>query len=495
MSKNSRFTNINSLRNRYILFISAIASVVIVLTVLQFLFMDNIFVFKIKQDLIESSEKVLSLEEESDTFIKDIIELEADYNIYIELYQPRDSLIYTTEDNDWLFNPNNSPIDKSSLKPRIMKILGHKDINDHSFFETRQEYYGNAQYIVYSCTSADKTCELYYPIEIVNNNAATTSWVILALTLCIFLILVIATVAYLKSFIIPLQEINFVTKKITQMDFSDSCPKYSIKELDELSKNINALSDSLGITLENLKSKNTQLQKEIEKERTLTEARKDFIASASHELKTPISIIQGYVEGLKYGTNNGDDDEYYDIIIDETEKMNTLVLKLLEQTKYDFGGYKLKLTTFNIKEATEKLIHSRIKQFEDNGITFKCNISESCFTYSDETIFGIVLGNYISNAISHCDYEKAISVECQEMNGAYRISVINTGKPVSDEDINNIWNSFYRADKAHSRNAGRFGLGLSIVASLQKYIGQSYGVINHDNSVEFWFEVQKIHTA
>ena len=103
--------------------------------------MDNIFVLKIRQDLIESAEKVLSLDEESDSFTKDIIELEADYNIYIEIYEPRDSLIYTTEDNDWLFNPNNSSIDKNNLKPRIMKILGHKDINSHSFFETHPDVF------------------------------------------------------------------------------------------------------------------------------------------------------------------------------------------------------------------------------------------------------------------------------------------------------------------------------------------------------------------
>ena len=435
----------------------------------------------------------MNLDENSETFAKDIIELEADYNIYIELYKPRDSLIYTTEDNNWLFNPNNSTIDKNNLNPRIMKILGHKDIDNHSFFETRQEYYGNAQYIVYSHTDADKTCELYYPIEIVNNNANTTSWVILALTLITFFILFISTVAYIKSFIIPLEKINFITKKITQMDFSDTCPNYSIKELDELSKNINALSDSLGITLENLKNKNIQLEKEIEKERTLTETRKDFIASASHELKTPIAIIQGYVEGLKYGTCNGKDDEYYDIIIDETEKMNNLVLKLLEQTKYDFGGYKIKLTTFNIKEAVNKLIHSRLKLLESNNIKYICSVEDDSFAYSDENIFNIVLGNYLSNAISHCEFDKCITIKCAEKENLYRICVINSGKPISEEDINNIWNSFYRADKAHSRNAGRFGLGLSIVASLQKNIGHNYGVINHESSVEFWFEVSKIH--
>ena len=493
MKKKSLFYNINSFRNRYLLFFFIISAIVSALSVLQFLLMDDIFLFKIKKELIAASEYVLALDDSSNSFAKDIIELEADYNIYIELYKPRDSLIYTTGDNNWLFNPNDSTINKNKLNPRIMKILGHKDIDNHSFFETRQEYYGNAQYIVYSRTYNDKTCELFYPIEIINNNANTTSIIILALTLITFIILIAVTVAYFNSFIIPLKEINSVTKKITQMDFSSICPNYTIKELDELSRNINALSDSLGITLENLKNKNIRLQKEIEKERTLTETRKDFIASASHELKTPIAIIQGYAEGLKYGITDGKDDEYYDIIIDETEKMNKLVLRLLEQTKYDYGGYKLRLSTFNIKEATEKLMYSRIKLLENNNIKLTYDIDDNLETYSDENIFSIVLGNYVSNAISHCDFDKKITIKCIDNNGVYRLSVINTGNPISDEDIKNIWNSFYRADKSHSRNAGRFGLGLSIVASLQNSIGQKFGVLNHENNVEFWFEIPKIY--
>ena len=228
MKKKSLFYNINSFRNRYLLFFFIISAIVSALSVIQFLFMDDIFLFKIKKELIAASEYVLALDDSSNSFAKDIIELEADYNIYIELYKPRDSLIYTTGENNWLLNPNDSTINKNELNPRIMKILGHKDIDNHSFFETRQEYYGNAQYIVYSRTYNDKTCELFYPIEIINNNANTPSIIIHALTLITFIILIAVTVAYFNSFIIPLKEINSVTKKITHMDFSSICPNYTI---------------------------------------------------------------------------------------------------------------------------------------------------------------------------------------------------------------------------------------------------------------------------
>lgn len=493
MNTNKYFRKMNSFRSRYFLLFSALSVIVIVLSVLQFVLMDDFFVIIAKRDLITASKSVMELDDESDTFVKDIIELEADYNIYIELYKPRDELIYTTGDNNWLFNPVDSTINRNELNPKIMKILEHKDIDNHSFFEIRQEYYGNAKHLVYSITDGNKTSELYYPVEIINNNADTTSWALLTVTIILYILMITFTLAYLHSFIIPLDEINAVTKNMTKMDFNSSCQHYSIKELDELSRNINALSDSLNITLENLRNKNQQLQKEIEKEHTLTETRKDFIASASHELKTPIAIIQGYAEGLKYGIADGKADEYYDIIIDETEKMNTLVLRLLEQTKYDYGGYKVKYTTFNILEAVNKLMHTRIRILEDKDINTIYEIDNNLYTYYDENIFNIVLGNYISNAISHCENEKYIKIICCEKGDVYRISVINSGAPINEEDIENIWNSFYRADKAHSRNSGRFGLGLSIVASLQNNTAHKYGVINHKNSVEFWFDIPKFY--
>lgn len=492
----NKFKNykINSLRNRYLLGFSVLGVIVVALSAFQFIIMDDIFTFKAKKDLISVSKSILSLDLQSSSFLKDIVELESEHNIYVELYNPRDVLIYTTGDNDWLFRPENSSIDTSSLSPRIMKILGHTDIDSHSYFETRQEFYANARYIVYGNTLDNTTCEIYYSTEVIKSSARTASWTLFTISVIIFLLLVAVTYTYLKSFIIPLEEINSVTKKITEMDFSHTCPEYSIKELNELSESINALSSSLGITLEDLKNKNLRLQKEYEKEHTLVETRKEFIASASHELKTPIAIIQGYAEGLKYGITDGKDEEYYDIIIDETEKMNSLVLKLLEQTKYDYGGYKVSLSTFNIKNAVIKATDSRLKLMENEGITFIFDIDDSFNTYSDESIFSLVISNYLSNAISHCEFEKIIKIKCEEKDDNYRISVINTGKPISQNDINNIWDSFYRSDKAHSRGEGRFGLGLSIVSSMQKIIGQKYGVINGENSVEFWFEVSKFYT-
>ena len=173
--------------------------------------------------------------------------------------------------------------------------------------------------------------------------------------------------------------------------------------------------------------------------------------------------------------------------------MNTLVLRLLEITKYDYGGYRPKYETFNIREVIEKILKPRHLIFKENGVNVINEIDESFYSHSDIYIASEVFSNYLSNAISHIDYDRNIFIKCSDLGDTYRISVINSGNPISDDDMENIWQSFYRADKAHRRNTYRFGLGLSIVASLQNIIDQKYGAVNHENAVEFWFDVSKIH--
>lgn len=489
----SRLNNVNTLRSRYKLLVSVMAILVLAFSFLQFLYMDNLFTHYVKEDLITACEKIQMLDKEDKSVYRNIFEIETSYNVYVEIYHPRDMLVYTTGDNNLVFNSQTTAPDTDTLKPRIMKILGHKDINSNSYFETRQEYYATAEYIVYGSTTDEYTIELYYPVDIITDNARTSSWSLLVLTLSLFLVFILIVVFFVRSFINPIEQISGVTKKLTTMDFSNSCKSYKIKELKELSESVNALSASLEFTLDDLKNKNKKLQKEIEKEHTLERTRREFIANASHELKTPISIIQGYAEGLKYDVVDGSFEEYCDTIIDESEKMNTIVLRLLEITKYDYGGYRPKYETFNIREVIEKILKPRHLIFKENGVNVINDIDESFYSHSDIYIASEVFSNYLSNAISHIDYDRKIFIKCSDLGDTYRISVINSGIPISDDDMENIWQSFYRADKAHRRNTYRFGLGLSIVASLQNIIGQKYGAVNHENAVEFWFDVSKIH--
>ncbi len=492
MKKSEKKKHQSSIKNQYIIYIVVFTVFIFVLTVVQFLTLYNIYTIQAKKNLVAAADEISSLETKNESFMKSIAECEAAYNIYVEIYHPRDVLVYTTADNNWIYNSSTEK-PGGELKPRIMKVLEHYDTKDLGSFEIRQEYFASAKYIVYDKIYADKDSgiTIYYSMDLIQSNAQTGNWTIFIISMIVLVIFIALVLAYTFTFVIPIDKINGVTKRMTQMEFDRSCPSFKIRELDELSTSVNKLSAALDLTLKDLNAKNRQLKLDIEKERNLEETRKQFIANASHELKTPISIIQGYAEGLKFGITDNSPEEYCDVIIDEAVKMNNLVMRLLEITRYDYGGCKLNCSPFPIAETLIGFAASRKKSMNDSSIKFTIDIDPSYYGYGDKQLIADVFANYLSNAVSHVDFEREITVTCKPVDNSYRVSVFNTGKPIADCDINNIWQGFYRADKSHSRAEGRFGLGLSIVASVQDLHKRKYGVINHENGVEFWFDIAK----
>lgn len=479
---------------RNALVILMLVAAVGLLILIAYFYLDDIYLLKARMDLQSVADDIsvmeLSDKGKLETALSDI---EAKHNFYIELYYPRDQLIYTTDTNNTTFDPQ--PEDKTKqqeLKPRIMRILEHTDQDDVSYFETRQEYYASAKYIVYGTLfRSGVAVELYAPLELLNDNAQTAFWLFFVAAMILIVLILFIMIFHTVTFTIPVDKISRITKQIALMDFTKVCPPFRLRELDELSTNINTLSSSLDMTMQTLKKRNDQLERDIENEQKLRENRKQFIANASHELKTPIAIIQGYAEGLKFGIYNDNPDECYDVILDEAQKMNQLVLDMLEVDRLNSTKIEPHYVDFSLRHQIDSFIEQMHNITIKNGITVTSEIDDSYIVHCDETLFERVFSNYFSNAISHCEGEKRIEITCQRMDDVFRIYVFNTGKPIADNDLLQIWNSFYRADKAHSRAEGRFGLGLSIVSSAQEAQGMQYGVENRENGVAFWFDVRE----
>lgn len=483
---------LTSLRSRYGFFLLALIVVIVILNLISLFTMDRMFYSYMQKALIADCKEIEEICKTPETMYKDLANYESANNVYIEIYRPRDNLIYSTNSNDWLYQSgSDSKNDKDDLKPRTMKILNHKDVDEMSYFEDRQEYYAQGKYLVYSKGNSEYTYELYYSYDTLNNSSKTAKITLFLMSIIFLVIVVGLSLAYVFAFVFPLEKINSVTKKMAKIEFDEQCPNFRVKELDELSDSVNALSASLNLTLKDLVYKNKMLEQGIEKEKKLDEARKQFIDNASHELKTPLTIIQGYAEGLKFSIEDGNPEEYCDIIIDEAQKMNKLVLRLLEAMRYEENGNLLNQASFSIYDFLNEYLTPMKKYIEQNGISLNVDCDKNFFGYGDRDVLFDVLGNYISNAVSHCSGEKRISVTATEHDSVFKVSVFNTGETIAPEDIDHIWDSFYRADKSHSRAQGRFGLGLSIVSLAQKQHSQKYGVTNRENGVEFWFNIAK----
>ena len=289
----------------------------------------------------------------------------------------------------------------------------------------------------------------------------------------------------------PLVELTSIAKRMVELDFN---AKYKMRkhvnEIDVLGSSMNQLSEELESTISELKSVNNELRRDIQRKEEIDEMRKEFLANVSHELKTPLALIQGYAEGLQESVTDDEESRnfYCEVITDEARKMNHMVKKLLTLNELEWGQESVTMERFNITELIQGLVTSNHIRLEQNGIHITAP-QEEVYVWGDEFKVEEVLSNYLSNAIHHVDDKKRITISYTHMKDVVRISVFNTGKNIPPEDIPHIWDKFYKVDKAHTREYGGSGIGLSIVKAVMESMNQAYGVVNHKDGIEFWMEL------
>lgn len=432
-------------------------------------------------------------------FFAEMDYFESEYSISVELYDSNENLVYSTAYKGEMSPPpyNNTTIvlpDSEKKDYEIEQDLG--EFNNNSFNLSRDTRSGrNSVYLVGEwLTESGIRIKIFRVKSTVDMNAKIAVAFISFLTVTVVLLALLVVMKLVRRITRPLGEMSEITKNMSALDFSQKCKPNNVAEISVLSDSINEMSDSLETALLDLQQKNKKLQDDIEQEKTIDRLRQVFISGISHELKTPIAIIQGYSEGLKVFLETDPETavKYCDTIISETDRMNSLVMKLLDIIKYESGEYKLLYEEFDLNELIESWFERNAEILKEKGITAVNEIERGILCEGDCFILSTVVNNYLSNAVSHVADEMLIKASAREIDGGvYRISIFNTGTPIAAKDIDQIWNSFYRADKAMSRAQGRFGLGLAIVAAIQKLHEREYGVINHENGVEFWFDVKK----
>ena len=307
----------------------------------------------------------------------------------------------------------------------------------------------------------------------------------------------IAIIYISKTFSSPISELNNIAKKMANLDFSH---KYAVTddddEINELGESINMMSDKLETTINQLRSTNIELERDIEKKSKIDEMRKSFISDVSHELKTPIALIQGYSEGLLENVNDDPESRkfYAEVILDETNKMDKMVRQLIELTKLEYEKREFNNRTFNIVELEKEIVRTSKVMIDEKQTEVIFETPDKIDVFADDMYLGQIITNYLTNAIKHVKdvdgekYIKITNVVLQDKQKA-KVTVFNTGDNISEENLNRIWNRFFKADEARNRDDGGSGIGLSIVRAIMNNYGNDYGVENKTNGVEFYFEV------
>lgn len=297
-----------------------------------------------------------------------------------------------------------------------------------------------------------------------------------------------------STYVKPIHEMALAAKKMSYLDFDVQVKTTTTDEIGELGNSINSMSKKLEATISELKNANAELMKDIEEKNQIDEMRKEFLSHVSHELKTPIALIQGYAEGLK--ENISDDAEsrdfYCEVIMDEADRMNVMVKKLIGLNELEFGTNQLNFERFDIVELIKNINGSSDILLQQKEVKLNFQSKEPIYVWADEFMTEEVYTNYLTNAIHYVPEQGEISINLEQKGNILRISVFNEGNPIPEDELDKIWIKFYKVDKARTREYGGSGIGLSIVAATMKLHGRDYGAYNYENGVVFYFELELV---
>ena len=382
------------------------------------------------------------------------------------------------------------------------------DMSGNGASETRDILYQSDKYTVqkvYDSRLLDDYIELWgtldngnfilirTPIQGIKDNVHISNTFITYIGIVTLIIGIIAAFVLSSYISKPIKQLSNIAERMSELDFDIKYDGKDKGEIGLLGKSMNNMSQKLEENISQLKTANLELQRDRDKKEKLEKMRTDFLSNVSHELKTPIALIQGYAEGLKEGITDDPEsmDFYCSVIMDEAAKMNNMVKRLLTLNQIEFGEDELVMERFDINELVKSVVNANELRATQKNLSITYDILDTpLYVWADEYKVEEVVTNYLSNAINHCCNENIIKIKVGHIDkDNVRVSVFNTGNNIPEADIEHIWEKFYKVDKARTREYGGNGIGLSIVKAIVESMGKTCGVNNLSDGVEFWFDL------
>lgn len=500
--KKVNFRNINKSITLKLFVITSLVFVVFISSTLtiQSLFFGKFYISKKKSDLQNGIEKLRSTYNKSEDEQK-IVELIKDFE---DTNNTKIVILTSNGKTKFVTRAGSEKIDNMRVR-LINDIIKNWTINSEVISDIRtknkpmtvvSERKGNENRYIISAVPNNYKDEIIFAIaslQPVNEASSVIKEFYFYFYIGAVFLIIILSLMYSNMVTEPLVKLNETASKMANLDFSQKCDIAREDEIGNLANTLDFLSENLNKSLTSLKVANVKLEEDIEKERQLEKMRKEFVAAVSHELKTPISLIGGYAEGLKDDVFEGKEKEYYiDVIIDESKKMGDLVADMLDLSQLESGNFSLVKEKFFIDELIRTTVKRFLAVINDKNISLNINIIENMKIYADWTRMEQVITNFITNAIRHTDENGSIIVNMQDLESKVLVSIENTGVSIPENEIEKIWGNFYKIDKSRTRKLGGTGIGLAIVKSILELHNSEYGVENTEDGVKFYFVVKKI---
>lgn len=476
---------IHSLKFRLSLIMAAVITIVVVLIcVFNYAFFERYYIDD-RQDLLKSSfdklkERCLDGEYRIDEVKAYAAELDTLYGIKSTYINNKWDVVFASgiDDGDMIIFFQDMIFDKNPYAEIIEETDEYAIINLTS---PKQKF---SYMCIYGTMEDGSQLLMQITLDSIEENVHIFNRFVQVVGFGILVIGIVAAHFISIRFTKPINELSNIAERMSKMDFSVKYEGTEKSEIGLLGRSMNTMSFEL-------EKKITELEEDIEIKERNEEMRKEFLSNVSHELKTPLAIIQGYAEGLKEGVSDDRESfEYYcDVIMDETTKMNTMVKRLLTLNELEFGNEPDLTDDIEINEFIAAIIKSNMLRIEQQGISIIFERNRECIVHFDYMRLEEVVVNYLSNAINHCEGEKKIRISVKPDDKGVSVFVFNTGKNIPKEDIDRIWEKFYKVDKARTREYGGNGIGLSIVKAILDKANGKYGANNLPDGVEFWFRI------
>lgn len=478
------------------MFILLLAAVLILCWFINCTFLVQFYSFEKREALLEAYETI------NETALTDTVDSQNFYVTMEQLCGKGNLSIIILGENDQVLFASTNQAEMFMLHRQILEyIYGYEDYDENT---NQKTLFRGSKYIIQ--LHENRRTNLNYmemwgeleqggyflirtPIESIQESVSLSNRFLTYIGIMAILFSAVLIHLVTKRITRPIRELAKISEEMAKLNFDVRYQPDGTYEIDELGENMNQLSGKLEGTISELKTANNELKNDIERKTKEDEMRREFLSNVSHELKTPIALIQGYAEGLMEGAFEDEESKafYCEVIMDEAGKMNNMVKSLLELNQIEFGDEKLEFQRIDIVELVEGVLMNFRLTCEQNDIQVLFDVKGPVYVWGDEFKIEEIFRNFLTNAIHHADGEKKIEVKIMMQDQNVEISVFNTGKPIPEEDIPRIWDKFYKVDKARTREYGGNGIGLSIVKAIMESIHKPYGVENYENGVRFYF--------
>lgn len=387
-----------------------------------------------------------------------------------------------------------SSLEESKKKYKICENtvnLPDDDSDDDKELLPDEDFHTGSYYDLVGILDNGYIVVLRSPVEQLHNDIQFAAKFFMMISLFLVIVEVVIVLLVTHRYSNPIIQMSRAARRMSELDFSVKLPVQANDEIGDLAGSMNELSDQLERSISELKSANLRLSKDIEEKNQMEEMRSEFLSHVSHELKTPLALIQGYSEGIKDGVTEDPESvkEYLDVIIDEASKMNELVKKLIDLNELEFGKEQLAIERFNLTELIQDVINASAILAEKSEADIQFDEKSPKFVWADEFMIEEVVTNYLTNAIHYVKKGGRIRIWYEQKETTVRVNVYDEGEPIAKKDLDKLFIKFYKADPARTRTYGGSGIGLSIVAAIMKSHHKDYGVYNAEDGVVFYFEL------